>query len=114
MADESKDSATQPGSDGGTHRASTKARVARAKVPEPPSVSMDVIAAAVLVCSADGTIVDLNDAAARLLAVDRAAALGTSLAEVRGWAGTGSAESGEPIATGRLGHRPSRVLRPCA
>ena len=74
--------------------------MARAKVPEPPSVSMDAIAAAVLVCSADGTIVDLNDAAARLLAVDRAAALGTSLAEVRGWPGTWVTESGEPIATG--------------
>ena len=100
MADESKDSATQPGSDGGARSARTKAPVARAKVPEPPSVGMDAIAAAVLVCSADATIVDLNEAAARLLAVDRAAALGTSLTEVRGWPGTWVTESGEQIATG--------------
>ena len=35
-----------------------------------------------------------------MLAVDRAAALGTSLAEVRRWPGTWVTESGEPIATG--------------
>jgi diguanylate cyclase (GGDEF)-like protein/PAS domain S-box-containing protein len=100
MTDESKDGATQPGSDAGAQHARTQTPVARAKVPELPSVSMDTLAAAVLVCSADATVVDLNEAAARLLAVDRAAALGTSLTEVRGWPGTWVAESGEQIATG--------------
>ncbi len=104
MADESKDTETQPGSAGGARRARNLTEpAARVRVPEPPSVGMDSIAAAVLVCSADATIVDLNEAAAGLLAVDRAAALGTSLREVRRWPGTWIAESGERIETGASG-----------
>ena len=70
----------------------------RASVPELPAVGMDAVGAAVLVCAADGTIVDLNRAAALLLGVDPAAARGTSLREVRRWAGTWVTESGDEIA----------------
>ena len=44
---------------------------------------MDSVAAAVLVCAPDGTIVDLNRMAAELLDVDPVSALGTALREVR-------------------------------
>ena len=58
---------------------------------------MDAVGAAVLVCAADGTIVDLNRAAALMLGVDPAAARGTSLSEVRQWAGTWVTEAGDDI-----------------
>ncbi len=74
-----------------------EASSSRAAVPELPSVGMDSIAAAVLVCSADGTIVGLNGAAATLLGVERADVVGTSLAEVSRWAGTWVTETGDPI-----------------
>jgi diguanylate cyclase (GGDEF)-like protein/PAS domain S-box-containing protein len=61
---------------------------------------VDAIAAAVIVCRADAVVLDLNEAAAKLLAVDREAALGRSLTEVRGRPGTWIRESGEQIATG--------------
>ena len=58
---------------------------------------MDSVAAAVLVSSADGTLVDLNGAAAALLDVERAEALGTPLTEVRQRAGTWITETGDRI-----------------
>ena len=70
---------------------------ARASVPELPAVGMDAVGAAVLVCAADGTIVDLNRAAAVMLGVDPAAARGTSLREVREWTGTWVTEAGDRI-----------------
>jgi diguanylate cyclase (GGDEF)-like protein/PAS domain S-box-containing protein len=66
-------------------------------VPEVPAVGMDCIGAAVLVCAADGTVVDLNRAAAVMLGIDPAAALGCPLREVRAWAGTWVTEAGEEI-----------------
>ena len=79
-------------------RGGDEASPSRASVPELPAVGMDAVGAAVLVCAADGTIVDLNRAAALLLGVDPAAARGTSLSEVRQWAGTWVTESGDEIA----------------
>ena len=43
---------------------------AAARVPGLPAIGMDVVAAAVLVCTADGTIVDLNRPAADLLGIE--------------------------------------------
>jgi diguanylate cyclase (GGDEF)-like protein/PAS domain S-box-containing protein len=84
--------------DGGLPRSGReKTQVTHARVPEPPAVDMDAIAAAVLVCSADAIVVDLNGAAADLLQVDRDAVIGASLTEVRQWAGTWVTESGELI-----------------
>ncbi len=75
---------------------------------------MDVIAAAVLVCAPDGTVLDLNRPAAELLGIDPEAALGRPLREVRQWAGTWTSESGEEIepaasTVARLGFTGKRV-----
>ena len=90
----------QPGGRAGseTHRRGRGVPFAAPSVPELPAVGMDAVGAAVLVCAADGTIVDLNRAAALLLGVDPAAARGTSLSDVRQWAGTWVTESGDEIA----------------
>ena len=90
--------AGQPGS----HKAGDPAGGARAslphrQVPGLPAVGMDVIAAAVLVCAPDGTVLDLNRPAAELLGIDAEAALGRPMREVRQWAGTWISESGEEI-----------------
>ena len=54
---------------GAKRAGSERLRRARAFPSFPPS-AMDAVGAAVLVCAADGTIVDLNRAAALLLGVD--------------------------------------------
>ena len=70
----------QPGGRAGQERSGgDETSPARVSVPELPAVSMDAVGSAVLVCAADGTIVDLNRAAALMLGVDPAAARGTSL-----------------------------------
>jgi diguanylate cyclase (GGDEF)-like protein/PAS domain S-box-containing protein len=100
MAGDDTDNATQPGSTDDARRARSGTPVPSAGVPQLPLTGVDAIAAAVIVCSADAVVLDLNEAAAKLLAVDRAAAVGTSLTEVRRWPGTWIRESGEQIATG--------------
>ena len=66
----------QPDGRAGGKRAGAKrnggdgASPSRASIPELPAVGLDAVGAAVLVCAADGTIVDLNRAAALLLGVD--------------------------------------------
>ena len=90
--------AGQPGSHAAKDRAGEdRASLPRARVPELPSVGMDMVAAAVLVCAPDGTVVDINRPAAKLLGIDPAAALGRPMLEVRQWAGTWVKESGEEI-----------------
>ena len=61
---------------------------------------MDAIGAAVIVCAADGTVVDLNRSAALFLGVDPSEARGTNLLDVRQWAGTWTTESGDRIEPG--------------
>jgi diguanylate cyclase (GGDEF)-like protein len=69
----------------------------RARTPELPAVGMDVIAAAVLVCAPDGTVLDINRPAAGLLGIDPEAAMGRPMREIRQWAGTWISETGEEI-----------------
>jgi len=90
----------QPGSRAAGDRAGADTALPRVRVPELPAVGMDVVAAAVLVCAPDGTIVDINRPAADLLGIDPAAALGRPMREVRQWAGTWVDESGEEIEPG--------------
>ena len=99
MAGKAKHTATgQPGSRAGTAPIGrSESPHPRASVPEVPTVGMDSVAAAVLVCAPDGTIVDLNRMAAELLHVDPVSALGTALRDVRGWAGTWVDEAGAEI-----------------
>ena len=88
----------QPGSHATGDRAGgDKAPLPRARVPGLPAVGLDVVAAAVLVCAPDGTVVDLNRPAAKLLGIDPEAAAGRPMREVRQWAGTWVKESGEEI-----------------
>ena len=47
-----------------------RASLPHTRVPGLPAVGMDVIAAAVLVCAPDGTVLDLNRPAAELLGID--------------------------------------------
>ena len=81
MAGKAEHRATrQPGSREGTARDGRgESPLPRASVPEVPPVGMDSVAAAVLVCAPDGTIVDLNRMAAELLHVDPVSALGSAL-----------------------------------
>ena len=101
MAGAAKHTETAPPGDGDGRDSGRGRRgeafASRAAVPGLPAVGMDSVAAAVLVCSADGIIVDLNGVAATLLHVERAEALGTPLTEVRQWAGTWVTEAGECI-----------------
>ena len=82
---------------GGSNAGGDATSPSRASIPELPAVSMDAVGAAVLVCAADGTIVDLNRAAAQILGVDPAKARGAGLREVQQWAGTWVTESGETV-----------------
>ena len=82
---------------GGSHEGGDGTSPSRASIPELPAVGMDAVGAAVLVCAADGTIVDLNRAAAQILGVDPAKARGAGLREVRQWAGTWVTESGDTV-----------------
>jgi hypothetical protein len=88
---------TQAGREEGARRHRGVAASARAVVPERPAADMDSVAAAVLVCSAHGTVVDLNGLAASLLGVERATAIGTPLTEVREDAGAWVSETGESL-----------------
>jgi diguanylate cyclase (GGDEF)-like protein/PAS domain S-box-containing protein len=82
---------------GGRRSGGDETSPSRASVPELPAVGMDAVGAAVFVCAADGTVVDLNRAAALLLGVDPAKARGAGLRDVREWAGTWVTEAGDAV-----------------
>ena len=103
MAGTAKDRETPQPDNGSKERArQTGSPRPRAYVPEPPTIGSGDIDAALIVCAPDGTVIDLNRAAAGLLACDREDALGRGLAEIRDAAGTSSTETGEAIGPGSL------------
>jgi diguanylate cyclase (GGDEF)-like protein/PAS domain S-box-containing protein len=72
----------------------------RAGLPEAPTVAMDLVAAAIVVCAPDGTVTDVNRRAAQLLGIERTAALGRHILAAREWSGALVTESGDPLQVG--------------
>jgi diguanylate cyclase (GGDEF)-like protein/PAS domain S-box-containing protein len=100
MAEKPVDSTiTQPDSHRGAQSPGGAAASSSAALRPAPPLDMDAIGAAVLVCTADAVVVDLNEAAASLLGIDRDATRGSSLRQVRVWAGTWTTESGDRVET---------------